>query len=96
MSVGLGTGPGDSWLVSGQVNPASGIAALELDSASGRLPLSFASGWFLAQLPSGGSGGKLPEGGPYVLVGRDDDGNVVARVDLEHRRASSEPPKAPG
>jgi hypothetical protein len=92
-----GTAPGWSWLISGQVNPASGIAALELDSASGRLPLSYANGWFLAQLPPSGSGEQLPDGGPYVLVGRDDDGNVVARLDLEHRRASSEnPPKARG
>jgi hypothetical protein len=96
MTVSLSNAPGESWLVSGQVNPESGIAALELESAGGRLPLSFANGWFIGELPPSSSGKLSTEGGPYVLVGRDHDGNVVARVDLEHRRASSEPPKARG
>lgn len=87
------TAPGYSWLISGQVDPSSGITGVELDSATGALPLSYANGWFLGDLPPSGSGEKLPEGGPYVLVGRDNDGNVVARVDLEHARASIENPK---
>lgn len=94
MTLGVSTAPAEDWLVTGQVNPASGIAAIELDSASGRLPLSYANGWFITQIPRRGwSGERLPpEGGPYVLVGRDDAGNVVARVDVERARASIEEP----
>ena len=90
-SLSLGTVPGEDRLLTGQVNPESRIARLELHSANGRLPLSYANGWFIGQLPPEASGDNLPEGGPYVLVGRDDDGNVVASVDLEQWRASIEP-----
>lgn len=75
-----------SWLISGQVASESGVAKLELDSANGRLPLSYANGWFLGQLPSSGSAEELPQGGPYVLVGYDDNGTEVTRLDLGQAR----------
>jgi len=82
VNVAFSNAPGESWLMSGEVNPASGITELGLNSPRGDLPISYANGWFLAELPSG-SGEKFPEGGPYVLVGRDSDGKTVAQVDLE-------------
>jgi hypothetical protein len=88
----LATAPGEDRLLSGRVNPASGIAEVELQSANGRLPLSYANGWFIGQLPPEPADDKPPKDGPYLLLGRDDDGNVLARVDLEQWRASIEHP----
>jgi hypothetical protein len=82
MGISFGHGAGENWLISGQVNPASGIRELELDSPNGRLPLSYANGWFLAELPPGASPEGFPDGGPYLLVGRNEHGNTVAQVDI--------------
>jgi len=79
---------GYSWLVSGKVNPDSGIAKVALLSATGPVSLAYASGWFLGQLPPSGSANELPQGGPYVLIGYDSRGKEVARVDLQDARSS--------
>jgi hypothetical protein len=73
------------WLINGPVDPDSGIARLELRSATGKIPLGYGHDWFLAELPgTSNTASELPPGGPYVLVGYDSDGNEVARVDLAH------------
>jgi hypothetical protein len=81
-------------VISGEVEPASGIVRVELRSGSGSTELAFSTGYFLGQLPEGGSPGKLPPGGPYAIVGYDASGKQVARVDLEEVFARATPPKA--
>jgi hypothetical protein len=82
---------GYAWLINGRVRPSSSIATLELRSAAGRLPLSYANGWFLGELPQSSSPNELPQGGPYVVVGYDGHGQPVANLDLqqEQTRASA-------
>jgi len=70
---------GSNWLVNGLVSPASGITRLELHSATRRMPLAYSNRWFIAELPRSSSAVELPKGGPYVLVGYDSHGKVVAR-----------------
>jgi hypothetical protein len=70
------------WLVAGEVNSESGIVKLELRSSSGTLPLAFENDWFLGELPTSNSTTELATGGPYVLVGYDEHGVKVARLDL--------------
>jgi hypothetical protein len=70
-------------LVSGVVEPASGIVRVELHSASESKVIPFANGYFLGQFPEGGSPGERPPGGPRTVVGYDAAGKQVASVDLE-------------
>jgi hypothetical protein len=70
-------------LISGEVGPASGIVRIELRSARGSTELPFRNGYFLGQLPEGGSPGKLPPGGPFVVVGYDRAGSEVGTIDLQ-------------
>jgi hypothetical protein len=70
-------------LLTGMVELGSRIVRVELRSAAGSTKLPFRNGYFLGQLPEGGSPGKLPPGGPYALVGYDAAGTQVARFDLE-------------
>ena len=83
--LGAGLEPGGyRWFLSGNVRSDSGIARLELRSANGSLPLAYDNGWFLGQLPSSSSSTEeLPPGGPYVVVGYDNQGTEIARVGLE-------------
>jgi hypothetical protein len=79
-------------VLAGQVSAASGIARIELRSASGTAPLPLAEGLFLGALPSSGAAGQLVRaGGPYVLVGRDRAGAEVATLDLAELLAASRP-----
>jgi hypothetical protein len=80
-------------LVSGEVDPASGIVRVELRSGSGSTRLPFGNGYFLGQLPDGGSPGKLPPGGPYAVVGYDADGKEIGRIDLRELLARPTPPE---
>ena len=69
-------------LVTGGVKPGSGIARVELESASGRVvQTAFGNGAFLAELPGAPRAGKRPgpiPGGPYTAIGYDTRGNKVA------------------
>lgn len=78
-------------LIMGRVEPTSGIVRVELHDATGSRPLPFAGGYFLGQLPEGGSPGKFPPGGPFTIVGYDAAGNKIASVDLEERYAEAGP-----
>jgi hypothetical protein len=78
-----GLGPDmTSPVVWGHVADGSGVARVELTSASGSTPLAFNGGYFLGRLPSGGTTGHLPPGGPFAIVGYDSAGGKVAAVDL--------------
>jgi hypothetical protein len=72
---------GARWQIEGHVNPESGIAKLRLKP--NRVTFVFRNGWFLGQLPKSDSSKGFPRGGPYELIGYDNNGNEVARVDLE-------------
>jgi hypothetical protein len=69
-------------LVTGRVEPGSGIARVELESASGRVvQTAFGNDAFIAELPGAPRAGKRPgpvPGGPYTAVGYDTHGNKVA------------------
>jgi hypothetical protein len=82
---------GPAGVISGHVNPASGIARVELHEASGSQTLPFANGYFLGQLPPGGKMGELPPGGPFTVVGYDAAGKEVASYELRILR----PPVTP-
>jgi hypothetical protein len=56
---------------------------VELHDARGSTTLPFANGYFLGQLPEGGSPGTLPPGGPFTIVGYDATGKEVATADLK-------------
>jgi hypothetical protein len=78
-------GPGGLYdvLVEGRVNPLSGIAHVDLRSASGSTRLAFANDHFLGELPRTSAAGQLPDGGPYVLVAYDGAGSAVATQDIQ-------------
>ena len=64
--------------------PCTYMLASAAPGATGSLPLAYAHGWFLAQLPSRSSTlDELPPGGPFVVVGYDTRGAVVERLDLQ-------------
>jgi hypothetical protein len=83
VSAGIGLA-GDRYtvLVTGRVEPGSGIVRVELKSASGRVvQTAFGNHAFLAELPDAPRAGKRPgpvPGGPYTAVGYDAHGNKVA------------------
>jgi hypothetical protein len=81
------------WLLSGSVDPKSGIERVELHSGEGNVRIAFAHDHFLAELPHTSNGDEFPPGGPYMLVGYDTDGNEVAHVNLEEAHERSEPPR---
>jgi hypothetical protein len=83
-------------LLSGEVERGSGIVRVELRSARGSTELPFSDGYFIGQLPEGGSPGKLPAGGPYAVVGYDAGGAQVASVDLRQFLARATPPPKAG
>jgi hypothetical protein len=74
------------------VEATSGIVRVELRSADDSTQVPFSNGYFLGQLPEGGSPGKLPPGGPYAVVGYDAAGKEVASFDLGDLLA----PRTPG
>ena len=69
-------------LVTGRVEPGSGIARVELESASGRVVhTAFDNDAFIAELPDAPRDGRRPgpvPGGPYTAVGYDVHGNKIA------------------
>jgi len=73
-------------LLTGHVDPASGIARVDLHSGDGSRVLAFDNDYFLGQLPDDGSGRS---GSVVVGVGR--AGEEVARVDLDELRARATP-----
>jgi hypothetical protein len=81
-------------LISGEVEPASGIVRVELRSGSSSTKLPFSNGYFLGQLPEGGSPGKLPPGGPYAVAGYNADDKEIGRIDLQQFLSRAGPPKA--
>lgn len=68
-------------LLTGHVDPASGIVRVELHSGSSSTVLPFERGYFLGQL----------SGDRHIVVGYDSAGNEVASVDLEKLRAQATP-----
>jgi hypothetical protein len=60
-----------SGLISGPVDPRSGIVKLELQTPEGALPIAYDNGWFLAELGVSTSAGAFPSEGPYLLLGYD-------------------------
>jgi hypothetical protein len=74
---------GSGGLVVGEVGASRGIVRVELHDARGSTTLPFANGYFLGQLPEGGSPGTLPPGGPFTIVGYDATGKEVATADLK-------------
>jgi hypothetical protein len=83
-------------LISGEVEPGSGIVRVELRSARGAIELPFSNGYFLGQLREGGSPGKEPAGGPYAVVGYDAAGAQVASVELQEFMTRARPPRPGG
>lgn len=77
--------------LAGELSAASGIARLELDSPAGSAVLPLAEGLFVGSLPPAAAG-ELPPGGPYVLVGFDEVGSEVARLDLGALLEQAQPP----
>jgi hypothetical protein len=77
-------------LIQGHVDPASGISRLELSSAKTNMPVTFANGWFLAQLPNS-SDVHLPSGGPWLLTGYNNAGDEVAQLNLNDLQKQAEP-----
>jgi hypothetical protein len=80
-SVTVDTGGGG--LVVGSIAGASRIATVTLESAGGALPGAYENRVFLGQLPEGSESGGLPPGSPFTLIGRDDEGAVVATRSLD-------------
>ena len=76
-------------LIGGHVDPASGIAALYLQTPSGTTQLPFENGYYLGELPNQPSANSLPTGGPFTLVAVDSSGKTVTSKNLEEvfRRA---------
>lgn len=72
-------GGGYSPRVSGEVRSGSGIARLEFRWATGSVPLAYDNGWFLGELPVSS---ELAAEGPYLVVGYDTHGTVVAQRDI--------------
>jgi hypothetical protein len=67
--------------LAGEISAAD-ITEIELQSPSGDEALPLEDGLFVGALPTSDAAGELPQGGPYVLVGRDEHGSEVARLDL--------------
>ena len=69
-------------LVTGRVEPGSGIVRVELEGTTGgQVDTAFGNGAFLAELPDAPRAGKRPgpvPGAPYTAVGYDTHGNEVA------------------
>jgi hypothetical protein len=72
-----------SVLLQGQVAPRLGIARVTLRTKTEESAVPFANGYYLTQLENSTASDALPPGGPYVLVGYDSAGNVVAKQDLQ-------------
>jgi hypothetical protein len=81
-------------LISGAAALGSGIVRVELRSGSASTELPFSNGYFLGQLPEGGSPGKLPPGGPYAVVGYNAADREIGRIDLQEFLTRATPPKA--
>lgn len=79
----VGVTVGGGGLVTGNVTATSGIEKVVLRSGSGSTVLPLRNGWFVAQLPEGSHAGRLPPGGPFVLIGYSSDGAIVARQSIE-------------
>jgi hypothetical protein len=79
-------------LVMGEVSPGSGIVRIELRAGNGATELPFSNGYFLGQLPEGGSPGKFPPEGPFTIVGYDAAGKEIGSIDLEEAHRQATPP----
>ena len=87
-----GDGSAYTLIVYGHVSAASRISRVDLSSGSGTQALPFAKGYFLTELPDVPSAGALPaQDAPYVLKGYDNDGSLIASLDLAHVVAMSSP-----
>jgi hypothetical protein len=79
-------------LLMGEVSPASGIVRVELRAGNHATELPFSNGYFLGQLPEGGSPGTFPPGGPFTIVGYDAAGEKIGSIDLEEFHRQATPP----
>jgi hypothetical protein len=73
---------GYSIVINGQVRAAERTTRVVLRTPAGEEELAYGNGFYLAQLPNSAASGRLPPGGPYVIVAYDAGGREVARLDL--------------
>jgi len=81
--------------VSGTVDPRANIARLTLTAGSATAQVSYADGFFFAQLPAttpGPLSGAIPlPAGPWILTGYDSADHEVTHIDLNAQQQAREP-----